>query len=626
MQLPIAQAINLAGQQIDAGRLQSAGVILQQILQRQPGNPFATHLLGIIAHRTGRTELAVELIGRAIGRLPRNAQFHANRGEMLRLLGRLDEAIFHGEQAIKLDPKHATAFSNLGIAYFDKRNYARAMDCQKNALALNPSMAQALNNLGSIQNELKDTESAIGYFRKVLEIVPGHTEAMNNLGFVLQETGQIEAAIASYRRALDIDPGYTECHSNMLLALNYSGNPTPSEYLEHAHQFGRNATKRIGTRYSTWSCPANTERLRIGLVSGDLRRHSVGYFMEGLIAHLDPARIELFAYPTHHGEDELTACFRPYLSAWKPLVGMSDEAAARLIHSDGIHILIDLSGHTARNRLPLFAWKPAPLQVTWLGLPSTTGVAEIDYVLGDAYALPIEYEKHFTEAVWRMPESCLCLAAPDSTIQVAPLPALTAGHITFGSFNNLTKINDTVISVWSRILKAMPGSRLIIKTKQLSDPAVCANTTRRFAGQDIPPERLQLGGMLATRDEHLAAYNNIDIALDTFPYPGVTTSLEALWMGVPVLSKRGDRFLSSTASSIAHNAGLPDWNAADEDDYIAKAIEYASHQKSLATLRAGLRQQVLSSPLFDVTRFTRNFEDALWDMWKRHQTMQGKPA
>jgi protein O-GlcNAc transferase len=291
-----------------------------------------------------------------------------------------------------------------------------------------------------------------------------------------------------------------------------------------------------------------------------------------------------------------------------------------------VHILFDLSGHTEHNRLPVFAWKPAPVQVTWLGLPATTGVAEMDYVLGDPHAIPAEYENHFSETVWRMPESCLCLTVPTSAVNVAPLPALAAGHVTFGSFNNLTKMNDTVVTVWARILKTVPNSRLLLKTKQLSDPAVCEMTRQRFAACGIAPERLLLGGTVAAAGEHLAAYNKVDIALDTFPYPGVTTSVEALWMGVPVLSMRGDRFLSRTARSIAHNAGLPDWIAADADDYVNKAVASASDLDRLSALRSGLRQQVLASPLFDVSRFARNFEEALWVMWQRHQSQQGKPV
>lgn len=267
------------------------------------------------------------------------------------------------------------------------------------------------------------------------------------------------------------------------------------------------------------------------------------------------------------------------------------------------------------------------MQVTWLGLPTTTGVAEMDYVLGDPHAIPAGFEGHFSETVWRMPDSYLCLAVPAAAGEVAPLPARSTGYVTFGSFNNLSKMTDAVVAVWARILKSVPGSRLLLKTKQLNDPAVCAKTRQRFAACGIAPDRLILDRILAARDDHLAAYNKVDIALDTFPYPGVTTSVEALWMGVPVLSMQGDRFMSCTAGSIAHNAGLPDWIAADDDAYVAKAVAFASGLERLAALRAGLRQQVLVSPLFDAPRFARNFEDALWGMWQaRAQGNASTPA
>ena len=456
-------------------------------------------------------------------------------------------------------------------------------------------------------------------YRQALEIKPNLIEAHNNMGLALQELGQLDSAIASYHRALELRPDFVDAHNNLLLALNYNASHAPAYFLEQARRFGQVVAENAGERFSSWQCEAHPERLRVGLVSGDLRKHSVGHFLEGLLAHLDPSRIELIAYPTHHEQDELTGRIRPYFSAWKPLFDKSDEAAARLIHADGVHVLVDLSGHTAYNRLPVFAWKPAPVQVTWLGLPATTGVTEMDYVLGDPWSIPAECEGQFSEAVWRLPESYVCLTVPSQSVEVGPLPALATGAVTFGSFNNLTKMNDTVVAVWSRILEAVPGSRLLLKAKQLSDAAVCAQTRQRFAACGIAPERLQLQGILASRNEHLATYHQVDIALDTFPYPGVTTSVEALWMGVPVLSMQGDRFLSCTASSIAHNAGLPEWIAADQDDYVAKAVRFSADLQRLAALRAGLREQVLASPLFDAPRFAKNFEDALWGMWQRHQ-------
>jgi protein O-GlcNAc transferase len=535
-------------------------------------------------------------------------------GESLYMQGK--DALPALQKATRLLPDDADAFSNLGVVLTDLERLDEAVTSCHRALEIKPDDARAHNNLGNALKKLGQLNDAITCYRSALKIKPDYAKAHNNLGAALQELGHSDDAAANYLHALKLKPDYIEAQNNLLFTLNYTASHTPAYYLEQARQYGRLVAGKVGTRFTAWQCAVQPERLRVGLVSGDLFNHSVGHFLEGLITRIDPARIELIAYPTYHKEDSLTARIRPYFSAWKPLYGLGDEAAARLIHADRVHVLIDLAGHTEHNRLPVFAWKPAPVQVTWLGLPATTGVAEIDYVLGDPHAIPAGFENHFSETVWRMPESCLCLTVPVSPLQVAPLPALAAGYVTFGSFNNLTKMTDAVVAVWARILKSVPNSRLLLKTKQLGDPVVCTKTLQRFAAHSIASDRLLLAGRIVSDGDHLAAYNKIDIALDTFPYPGVTTSVEALWMGVPVLNLRGDRFMSCTAGSIAHNAGLPDWIAADEDDYVAKAMAFASDLEHLAALRASLRQHLPASPLFDAPRFARNFEDAMWGMWR----------
>jgi len=572
---------------------------------------------------SGQLDEAVANYRRVLEIKPDYAEAHTTLGVALRELGQIEGAVASYRRALEIKPDSAETHCNLGVALKDLGQLDNAVSSFRRALELNPDLAQAHSNMGNTLMDLGQFVNAAESYHYAIKIKPDFAEAHYNLGNTLTFLGKLDDAVASFRRALEFKPDFSAVHSNLLFALNYAANHTPAYCLEQARQYGRIVSVKASGRYSAWQCAISPERLRVGLVSGDLWMHSVGFFLEGLLSHMDPARIELIAYPTHHEEDELTARIKPFFSAWNPLVGKNDEDAAHLIHADGVHVLLDLSGHTAHNRLPVFAWKLAPVQVTWLGLPATTGVAEMDYVLGDPYAIPAEFESHFSEAVWRMPESCLCLAVPTPSVDVAPLPALSAGYVTFGSFNNLTKVNDAVVAVWARILQSVPGSRLLLKTKQLSEPAVCEQTLHRFAACGIGPDRLLLSRTIASRDDHLAAYNKVDIALDTFPYPGVTTSAEALWMGVPVLSLQGDRFLSRTAGSIAHNAGLPDWIAADEDDYVAKAVTFASDLKHLAALRAILRQQVLASPLFDAPRFARNFEDALWGMWQHYQTQQG---
>ena len=356
----------------------------------------------------------------------------------------------------------------------------------------------------------------------------------------------------------------------------------------------------------------------MGLLSGDLHDHPVGYFVEGILSQLTSnpsAKLVLIAYHNHFYTDALTVRIKACCQGWHSTMGVSDEALSKRIRDDGIDILIDLSGHTARNRLPLFAWKPAPVQVSWLGYFATTGVAAIDYLIADPWTMPETEEAYFTEKIWRLPETRLCFTPPDVDVEVSPLPALSNDYITFGCFNNLAKMNDDVVALWARVLASVPGSRLFLKAKQFKDVSTQQNTIERFAAHGINADRLILEGF-ESREKYLAAYHRIDIALDPFPYPGGTTSVEGLWMGVPVLTLAGERFLSRQGVGILMNAGLSEWVAADIDDYVTRAMSHSAGLQRLAALRKGLRQQVLVSPVFDAPRFARHFEAALRGMWQ----------
>jgi predicted O-linked N-acetylglucosamine transferase (SPINDLY family) len=289
---------------------------------------------------------------------------------------------------------------------------------------------------------------------------------------------------------------------------------------------------------------------------------------------------------------------------------------ANRIRADGIDILIDLSGHTAYNRLPVFAWKPAPVQVSWLGYFATTGVAAIDYFVADPWTLPESEEINFTEKVWRLPETRLCFTPPDAAVAVSTLPALVNGYVTFGCFNNLSKMNDKVVAVWARVMEAVPGSRLFLKARQLTEASVRQSIAERFAAHGIDEGRLILEDYVP-RENYLAAYQRVDLALDPFPYTGGTTTAEALWMAVPVLTLAGERFISRQGVGLLMNAGLSDWVASDPDDYVARALAHASDLPRLSALRGNLRAQVLASPVYDAARFAKHFETALRGMWQQ---------
>jgi predicted O-linked N-acetylglucosamine transferase (SPINDLY family) len=330
---------------------------------------------------------------------------------------------------------------------------------------------------------------------------------------------------------------------------------------------------------------------------------------------LDRSKFDVYLYSASEAQDELTEQLKKSATEWCPIHDRSDSQAAQLIHEHAIHVLIDLAGYTDGNRLPVFAFKPAPVQATWLGFPFTTGLPEMDYVIGDPYALAPSYEKQFTEKPCRLPEIYLALQLKEETLKKRTPPKLAEHGIAFASFNNLLKMNDKVVNCWAQILHALPDASLTLKASQLADPWFRDQTTQRFRAHGIAPDRLTLMGYIQSHAEHLKSYGQIDIALDPFPYPGVTTSAEAIAMGVPVLSMRGHHFLSSTATSIAHHAGLDTWVADDVEDYVEKAVRFASDRQALLEFRTRLFNQAGHQPLFNVEKFAQDFGLALMQMW-----------
>jgi len=599
------------------GRLAEAESCYRRALKIKPDYAEAHTNLGAVLQDLGKLDGAVASYRRALAIKPDYAETHYNLGMALQDLGRLDDAVASYRRALAIKPDYADAHYNLGAALHDQGQLDAAVASCRRALAIKPDYAEAHNNLGNSLRDLGQLDDALVSCRRALGIKPDYAEAHYNLGITLQYLGQLDGAVASYRRALAIKPDFAIAHSSLLFIHNYLSDQPAAISLAEALRFGDLASRKARPHTDWRNVPEPGRCLRVGLVSGDLRNHAVGYFVEGVLAALASdasGRLELFAYPSYFHIDALTERIKACCQGWHSVVGLSDESLAQRIRDDGIDILIDLSGHTAYNRLPLFAWKPAPVQASWLGYFATTGVAAIDYLIADPWTAPEAEEAHFTEKIWRLPETYLCFTPPDGDIQVSALPAISNGYITFGCFNNLTKMNDAVVALWARVLQAVPESLLFLKTIQLGEAAVRQSVANRFAAHGIDAGRLILEGA-APRAELMAAYRRVDIALDPFPYPGGTTSIEGLWMGVPVLTLAGERFLSHIGESILKNAGLPEWIAADADDYVARAVSFANDLQRLAALRSGLRQQVLASPLFDAPRFARHFEAALRGMW-----------
>jgi predicted O-linked N-acetylglucosamine transferase (SPINDLY family) len=355
--------------------------------------------------------------------------------------------------------------------------------------------------------------------------------------------------------------------------------------------------------------------LRIGFVSGDLRNHPVGAFLENVLARIDPTRLNLVAYSTSFTEDELSARVKPWFAEWSVVASLTDEVLASKIHSDQIDILVDLAGHTERNRLSVFAWRPAPLQVAWLGYWASTGVSEIDYILADQISVPKSSQQYFCEKTWYLPDTRFCFTPPviDRVIEVQGLAAQRKGHITFGSFQALNKMSDGSLSAWSRILAVIPSARLRLQNWQLSYPDAKEDMRKRLAAASIDLDRTDLHGG-APRDEYLAAYSEVDIILDTFPFPGGTTTAEALWIGVPTITLTGETLLARQGESMLRCVGLGDWVATTEQEYFDLALVHASDLTRLSELRTGLRSHVLGTPLFDADRFSRHLVEAFAGM------------
>lgn len=552
---------------------------------------------------------------------PDMADAHNNLGITLNEQIRYAEAESSYIQALKLNPVFTNAFMNLAKNFSDQEKYTQAEIAYRKALDIDPKHSLSLTGLGLALHLQRKEEEARAVLEQALALDSQLPEALNTLGNVHKELGNTQIALDYYRKAIDIKPEFTFVYSNLLLIAGYHAKLPPEQLLQEAKQFGAYVSARVKNPYTRWLCqlPDGNTKLRIGFVSGDLKRHAVAFFLEGLLRHFDKTKIELIAYTTQPKEDEVTALIKPHFIKWQAIYGKSDKDAAEIIYQDAPHILFDLSGHTAYNRLPMFAHKPAPIQVTWAGYPATTGMTEMDYILADPYLVPVGEEHPFVEQVWRLPEVAGCFAPLVEDVPVASLPALQNGYITFGCFNNLVKMSDDVVAVWSQILHSVPNSKLYLQTRQLSEQTAVQQTYERYAAHGIVPEQLIVEGV-TPRVEYFRSYNKIDIALDPFPCPGGTTTADTLWMSVPVLTMKGRDFWSRLGESLAYNVGLPNWIAKDAADYISKAVAFADDKNYLAELRSELREKVMASPLFDAKRFTTHFEEAMRQMISAHQS------
>lgn len=602
---------------LESGRLEEAESALSQLVRTYPRNAELWLLRGVLEGKRRNPVSAADHLRKAAELQPDNPTIQYNYGIALRDSGDFEHAIPAFKRAVELNPGHDEAQDCLAHAYLAIGELDRAIDAFKITIKTAPNKAEAHSNLGSVYQAQGRLSEAEVCYRQALSFKPD-LEIADNLGSVLVSQGRFEEAVEAYREGLQRQSGKYRVLSNLLLTLNYLPNTDQAEILEEHRRV--NALFSGLRRYNRESDAGDASgRIRVGYISPDLREHSVAYFIEPLLERHDRDRFEVWIYSATAKSDATTQRLRSLAEHWVDVSALNFEQAAEVIHQNKTDILVDLAGHTACNSLPALARKPAPVQLTWLGYPNTTGLEEIDYRLVDAVTDLPGQEDYYTERLIRLPGCFLCYRPPEDAPAVSALPAADGQGVTFGSFNNLAKINDGVIALWAQLLQRVPDSRLLIKNPSLTDENTRTRYMNRFKDAGADAERITLMGHTPTRQEHLELYGRIDIALDTFPYNGTTTTCEALWMGVPVITLAGDRHAARVGASLLQALGHPEWVADTDDLYIAAAASLASNLSRLGAIRETLRDEVAASSLCDAEGFADKLEKVYLDIWKHRQ-------
>jgi predicted O-linked N-acetylglucosamine transferase (SPINDLY family) len=634
------------------GRSAQAEADYRRALALRPDYAEALCNLGLVLCELDRAAEAATHLRRAVALKPDLAAAHDNLGVALQALDDLDGAAAAHARAIALAPSYAKAHNNLGNVHFARDELASAQACYRRALEIDPDYPQAHYNLANVFAAREEFDAARAEHERAIALKPDYFDSWLNLGLVLQSLREADQAIAllgelaarypdraaahaghaaaiagradfaaadaGFRRAIALAPDNLAIWSALLFHHHYRAD---GDRAAHRRDLADFDAAFGGPLRATWRPHANDRapdrRLRVGYVSPDFRMHSCAFFAHPLLAAHDPGEVEVYAYADVAKPDAMTQRFMAAARHWRPTHRKSDETLAGMIRDDRIDVLIDLAGHTAGSRLGVFARKPAPIQVNWLGYPGSTGLSAIDYRLTDAVADPPGAEADAVEQLVRLPDGFLCYEGPADAPDVSPSPAVAAKAVTFGCFNNAQKITAEVVALWARALRAAPTARLLIKAYRIER----GNHRRRLEGllaaHGVSPARIDIRPHYGGIRSHLATYAEVDVALDPFPYNGTTTTCEAQWLGVPTLTLRGDRHAGRVGASLMTAVGLPEFVAETPDDYVAKAVALAGDIDRLAALRRGLRGRMRASPLMDAPRFARAVEAAYRRMWRR---------
>lgn len=530
--------------------------------------------------------------------------------------GSPEEAIQPFDRALELMPELAPAHYNLGLAHADSGHYEAAINCFQRAITIAPEFFAFHHNLANTLLKANKYEKAYDSIKRAIELEPDNPLGYHTLGMI-QISIDVESAIDSFRKGLILDPENSGLHSALLLALNYlpniSANSLFQEHLQYASNHASKASQIFHSpRKLDKGSPA--PKLRIGYVSADFNHHAAGYFIEPVFKHHNKQAFKIYAYYNGTKNDGRTQRLRSYADKWRDIANLTDEEVSQQVRNDNIDILVDLSGHTNAHRLLVFSRKPAPVQISWLGYPNTTGLDTIDYYFTDNIASKEEDGRYFSEELYPLKHGFSCYMPDNNAPRIGPLPAATNRWVTFASLHNLSRLNNEVIALWSKVIRSIPGSRLMILRHDITE-STRYRLTSQFAIHGVGKERLMLLKKPRHGDWHMAAYHDVDISLDTFPWSGHTTACEALWMGVPVITLAGVAHASRRVASVLTQVGMSELIATSDMQYVNAACNLASNLPHLAKLRANLRARMRDSILCDASGFTATLERAYQDIW-----------
>jgi len=642
---------NLGAALVSLGKKDQALEVFKRALSIKPEHINSYNNAGVILQAQKKYEEAIEYYSKALALNPRDAVMQNNIGLAFMSLGKDEKAIEHFNKAIEFQADYKDPLLNLGHIYrtqekleealkYYKRTLAIEPDADahakiglilqnqgrlqeslveyKQALELAPNSFEILNNLGTLHSDLTKFEEAITYFETALTIEPEEHGALSNIAGAYKNLGRLDKAIQFFQKALKAKPDDPYLYSNLLLAMIYADSVSPEDLAQVARQFGHEiADKMLRKRVFAHDMNLN-RKIRIGYVSPDFCKHPVDYFVGYLFRHHDRKQFEIYAYSNTARHDAVTERIQHEVDHWRDIRFISDNSAADLIESDKIDILMDLAGHTGRNKLMIFALKPAPIQITWLGYPASTGMKAMDYRITDYYAEPAGMTEHLnTEKLWRLPKIFCCYQPHEKSPDVVDhCPFEDNSYITFGCFNNFSKVSDAALTAWGEILARVPNSKLLLEIKGIDHPNFRTETEARFIRLKLPMERVILEPR--KNSNQFVLYNSIDIALDPFPCVGGTTSMDTLWMGVPFVTLGGKSFTQRMGVTILTNAGLPELITSNIDDYIKVAADLANDRERLKKLRHNLRERFTASPAMDQESFVRNMEAAYRGMWQKY--------